>query len=237
MRRTVVVLVVSMLAVMGEARAQAVADQKLWLSGAAEIPLADAVRADLGGTLRAGADSGYDQFRIDTGLSFRASGYLGFAAGYSYMLRDGSPALDTADDTRHRLTGDVKLRARPGRLELSYRARLQLTTSEVDSTRLHLRNKVEVGYQASRRLTPFVAVEGIHLLDPVAEYRETRVYLGADVRLDKRFALTAYYLRQQETNVGRPEENNVLGLDLTYAVRRAGKDKGKGKGDRPVTTD
>ena len=225
MRRTVVVLVALIFVAVGEARAQAVADQKLWLSGAAEIPLTEAVRADVGGTLRAGADSGYDQLRLDTGLSFRASGYLGFAAGYSYMLRDGSPALDTVDDTRHRLTGDVKLRARPGRLELSYRARLQLTTSEVDSTRLHLRNKVAVGYQASKRLTPYLAFEGIHLLDPVAEYRESRFYLGVDVRVDRRFELGVYYLRQVETNVSRPEENHVLGLDLTYLVRRGGKAK------------
>ena len=79
-----------------------------------------------------------------------------------------------------------------------------------------VRNRFKIGVDLPRGLQPFAALELFYLLTPVSEYRETRFYLGLDWNLTSRLDLTAYYMNQKETNVQMPEENQVLGLGISY---------------------
>jgi len=211
-------------AAVGTADAQTVSDQKLWLEGTGEAELSEKSKLAVSSSLRSGADSGVDQFRIDAIFSYRANEYAAFAGRYYLMFRDGYAPLDTRDETRHRVAGDVNLRVQPARFELSYRLRLQYTTYQFDQDHFHLRNRFRAAYAATGRIAPYAALELIYLASPNAEYRETRVYLGVDWRIKKRLELGVYYMRQQETNVNTPEENDILGIGVTYTFHRHKKD-------------
>lgn len=219
MRRTLLVIVI--LLARGTASAQAVSDSKLWLEGTGEIDLSDAAQLAVSASIRSGVESGFDQLRGAARLSYRVTDYLAFAGGYTLISRDGYGPLDTLDETRHRLSGDVNLRVRPGQFDLSYRLRLQFTTYEFEDDHFNVRNRVRAGYRATKRVTPYAALELIYVMAPKAEYRETRFYLGVDWRVKKRIELGFFFMRQEETNVRTPERNSVLGVDLTYTFKRA----------------
>lgn len=217
----------------GTASAQTVSDQKLWLEGTGEAELGDRMKLSVSSSLRSGANSGVDQFRIDAGLGYRVNEYLAFAGRYYLMFRDGYARLDTRDETRNRLAGDVHLRVRPDRFELSYRLRLQYTTYQYDPNHFHIRNRFGAAYAVTKRVSPYAALELIYLASPNAEYRETRIYLGVDWRIKKRLELGAFYMRQMETNVNMPEENDILGIGLTYTFLRNKKNEAQVSGSDP----
>ena len=203
----------------GTADAQSVSDNKLWLSATGELDLTRATQLGLTASMRSGADSGLDQLRAEVELDHRVTDYLAVGGAYYLTSKDGNARLDTRDEVRHRLLGQGTLRLRRDRFELSYRLRLQFTTYEFDSDHFHVRNKFKAAVSATKHVTPYAALELIHLASPKAEYRETRFYLGVDWRFRKRTELGIYYLRQVETNVNTPELNNVIGIGITYTLR------------------
>jgi len=220
-----IVVIAIVIGTAASAAAQGVDDAKLWSEATGAVDVADNMRASVSEQLRSGADSGFDQARTELDLGIRANAYLSFAALYVLMLRDGDPRLDTFDETRHRFAGDVKVGWERDRLSLSNRVRLQYTTYEMDSDHVHLRDKIRAGYDVTKHVTPYAALELFVLLSPKGEYRETRWYLGVDWRAMKRLELGAFFLRQDETNVGTPEHNNILGLELTYLIHKIKKPK------------
>ena len=216
------------------AAAQAVDDQKSWTSVAAEADLTRLVRVGASEELRVGVDSGFDQARTGVEVGVRPLDYLSFGVLYLLIVSDGDPRLGSTDETRHRVAGEVTARYGPGRLALSNRARLQFTTHEGDD-RWEVRDKIRAGYEVVDDVMPYLALEVFYLIDPISEYRETRFYVGVDWKATKRIELGAFYLRQQETNVGSPEHNNVLGLEATFRIRRVkNKDKDKDKDEAPA---
>jgi hypothetical protein len=224
MRATIVAFLI--IGASGSAVAQPVDDNKLWSTATAEADVTRTLRLEASEELRTGSTSGFDEARTEVELGVRPTSYLGFAAVYVLIVADGDPRLGTADETRHRLAGDTSLRIERGRFGASNRVRLQYTTHEAEAGRTEIRDKIRAGYEVVDHVTPYAAVELFYLIDPKAEYRETRWLLGVDWRLNKRFELGAFYLRQDETNVQMPEHNNILGFELTYMVRRIKKGGG-----------
>jgi hypothetical protein len=202
------------------AAAQPVYDNKLWSSMNGEADLTDSARVSVSEELRTGGESGFDQARTEIDVGIRPSAYLGLAALYVLMLRDGDPRLGTADETRHRFAGSATVRYEIGRVSLSNRVRVQYTTYELEDDHVHVRDRIRAGYDVTKHVTPYAAFEAIYLLSPKQEYRESRIYLGVDWRVIKRLEVGAFYLRQAEANVQLPERNNIVGLELTYLVHK-----------------
>ena len=223
MRACVTVAIV--MATATTAAAQAVDDDKLWSEATGAVDVTDSTRASVSEQLRSGADSGFDQARTELTLGVRANPYLSFAGLYVLMLRDGDPRIGTVDETRHRIAGDAAVHYELDRLSLSNRVRLQYTTYQFDDDHIHVRDKIRGGFDATKHVTPYAALEFFYLLSPKSEYRETRFYLGVDWRVKKRLELGAFFLRQVETNVQMPEHNNILGLELSYLVYKIKKHK------------
>src|SRR5262245_54188005 len=219
------VIVAILMATATTAAAQAVDDEKLWSEATGAVDVTDSVRASVSEQLRSGADSGFDQARTELTLGMRANTYFSFAALYVLMLRDGDPRIGTVDETRHRIAGDASVRYELDRFTISNRVRLQYTTYEFDNDHIHLRDKIRGGYDVTKHVTPYAALELFYLLSPKSEYRETRFYLGVDWQVKKRLEVGAFFLRQVETNVQMPEHNNILGLELTYLVYQVKKHK------------
>lgn len=221
MRAYVVIAII--LASSAPAAAQAVDDTKLWLSGTGEADITENVQFGGSLELRSGSDSGFDQIRAGLEVGFKLHRYVGLDLFYVLMSRDGNAQLRTPDETRHRVGTDINLRYDTDRLTLGNRVRLQHTTYEFESDHDHIRDKVHAGYEVVKHVTPYVALEFIYLVNPKAEYRETRYYIGVDWHAAKRFDVGAYFMRQIETNVNIPEHNTVIGLEATYLFRKVKK--------------
>ena len=191
----------------GVARAQN-RDTRLWVGGGVDAGLGPRVRLAAEQELRVGADAGFDETHTEVGVRFSPLRWLRLGSFYRLAILDS--------ETRHRLGADGEGLLPLGRARLRYRLRLQATTRPADDTRVVVRNRVKVEVRATRRVEPFAAVEIHHQASPKAEYRELRLYLGADVRLRATLDLTAFYLYQDEANVAAAETNHVLGVGLVY---------------------
>ncbi len=221
MRAYVVIAII--IASTTQVAAQAVDDTKLWLSGTGEADITENTKFAGSLELRSGADSGFDQARAGLELGFKVNRYVGLDVFYVLISRDGNPRLQTPDETRHRIGTDFNLRYDTDRLTIGNRVRLQHTTYEFEADHDHIRDKVHAGYEVVKRVTPYVALELIYLVNPNAEYRETRYYAGVGWHAAKRLDVGAYLMRQIETNVNTPEHNTVFGLEATYLFRKVKK--------------
>jgi len=198
-----------LLARSGVAWAQTTTDEQLWIFGEGQAELTKKLRLDLEQQLRLDqAATGFDETFTELGLHYRLLKPLRVGGFYRAIFLDG--------ETRHRVGGDGEARVGFGRVELSYRLRLQYTTRD-QGGRTALRNRLKIAVDAPYGLVPFAAGELIYVFEK-SELREERLYLGVEFAVTKRTGLSAFYLLQNEINVNAPERNHVLGLGLTWTV-------------------
>lgn len=193
------------------AHAQAREDTQLWteVSGSAELSKSAEIGVEQ--ALRLGAEAGFERAHTDLELSYRWHDMVATAVHYRLLVYE--------NETRHRVAGDIDLRAELGRLQPSYRFRLQATGRENDDTLTVIRNQFELAYDAPKRLEPFVALELFHAVSPVSEFREHRISLGCEWGLTKRTDLSGFIRVLREHNVATPDEFLIFGLALSHSFR------------------
>ena len=190
-----------------------VSDEKVWAGFTGRVEVTPQLRLDAEQQVRVGTTDGFEKTFTELALRFSASRRLRLAARYRFAFVDGR-------GTWHRFAGDLQLRHRLGaHALLSYRLRLQ-TQSQDNGTRNYVRNKVEAGYEASKRLTPYGAAE-LHYLTSNSEFRELRLVAGVEYELTKKTALEFFYICQDEFNTGTPETNHILGIAVEHRFRKA----------------
>lgn len=94
----------------------------------------------------------------------------------------------------------------------------------------YARGRIKLESELTKRLTPFISYESFYRMYVVTEFRTTsntggdfkaefrtnRYTAGLAYKIDKRFALSAFYRREIEINVKNPETQTIGGLMLTY---------------------
>lgn len=191
----------------------------------ARIDLSRPVRLDLEHEERLGSADGFEKRVTEIELRVDVHDMLQLAGSYRLSV--------TAEDgVWHRASGDAKASYEVARLSFAYRLRLQ-SSYRPDGTVSMLRNKIGASYELGKRVEPFAAFES-HYSRTNSEFRENRLVLGSEVRLSKRIELEAYYMYQNEFNKRIPERNHVLGLGLSFRLRKAKKSKEGSGGTPPV---
>ncbi len=203
----VLVAATALLLLAGPAAAQTT-DAKLWISGGADVDVGRRVELRAEQELRVGADSAFDRTHTEVAARLRVKRWLRLGALYRLIIMDS--------ETRHRVTGESELIATPGRFRLALRSRLQVTTRPGNDTQVLVRNRGKLELRAGKRARPFAAIELHHQLSPTGEFREVRVYLGLEWQLTERLDVEGFYLYQEESNVGNPETNHVVGFGAVY---------------------
>lgn len=197
------------------ALAQTQQDTQLWASVEGQAEVSPRLQLEVEQEIRLGSSAGFDETFTNISGRYDFTDHFAVGAHYRLILRE--------DETRHRVGGDFRAKTRFGRLEPSYRMRLQATSRPNDDTLVPIRHRVQLAIDLPRKLEPFFGAELQFMLSPVSEYRERRFFVGVGWRATKRISLEASYLNLAESNVGQPDSFHVFGVSMSYQVREAKK--------------
>jgi len=138
---------------------------------------------------------------------------------------------DNTFSNRHRLMWDASFKYKIKKISLSYRHRLQVEAKNIQSSELghvpewYSRNKVEIGYQATKKINPYLAIEmRFQLADPrlITAYHQwdrIRYQLGIDYKLNNFSKMGAYYLIQRLFNVTSNENLYITGIEYSMSLK------------------
>ena len=128
-------------------------DIEFWSGANVKYDLSKKFRIDLEEQLR--LDNNITQFKTvftQLGVRYRLHRYIRIGTAYRFIIR--------SNEIRHRISGDIIFRYRKKKfpLRVNYRIRLQKTFQN-NTSRNYLRNKLRVGYNATRLVDPYIAGE------------------------------------------------------------------------------
>jgi len=138
---------------------------------------------------------------------------------------------DNTFSNRHRLMWDASIKYKIKKISLSYRHRLQVEAKNIQSSELghvpewYSRNKIEIGYQATKKINPYIAIEmRFQLADPrlISAYHQwdrIRYQFGIDYKLNGFSKVGVYYLMQRLFNVPSDENLYITGLEYSMSLK------------------
>ena len=208
--------IIALVSIPGTALAQS--EAQVWSSASLEGDLSDSVELGVEQHLRFDDNSSrFGSVLTDLGLSYEAIDWLRLGAGYRFgYQRDGSGDLVI----RHRFHGQGEFRLEPAEpVRLSLRTRWQEQVRD-SGLRHKLRNRFEVGWKATKDLTPSASVEIFHRVgggDGVV-FETLRLTLGAGYEIGKRNEVGAFYRYEQPQDEPLDPTLHILGLEYGYTL-------------------
>ncbi len=195
---------------------QTITDNQLWSGASAKLKLNKKFSISLAEQFRFKNNISTKKLSFtEMGIKYKLNKHFSFATKYRYV------AIPIKKNKR-RISFDVyySWKKKNFPLSLKYRFRLQ-DTKKFNSTKQkadYLRNKLTLGYNASKLVDPFIAYELYFRFDNKNEFRAKRFTFGLAWRLNKRINLTTYYRIQKDINVKKPEKLNIIGLNFAYNI-------------------
>jgi hypothetical protein len=161
------------------------------------------------------------------GLTYKLNDYLKFSAVYRFIDKHKD---DFTWGVRHRIYFDAAVKIKPGKFNLSYRARYQVEWRGAGYEQIHgnvpeiyLRNLFKIGYKLNDSWEPYVGSEiRFQIQNPRIPYHDgfdrTRFMGGLNYEVNKLHVFGLYFLIQKEWNVINPETLNILGIEYTFNI-------------------
>lgn len=168
-------------------------------------------------------------FYTNLGIEYKANKY--FKTSLVYRWIDKYMDEDRFS-FRHRLMWDATVKYPYKKLSLSYRHRLQVEGRNFQSSdagkipEWYSRNKFELGYDITKKLSPYVSGEFRYQLhDPRSiesehTWHRTRWAFGVDYQYSPKSKFGIYYLIQREYNVSTPENLYITGLEYALSLKK-----------------
>ena len=158
----------------------------------------------------------------DLGLMHKWNKY--FSAGIFYRFIE-KRNLDASYSTRHRFYADASGKYKTGRWSVSLRERVQSQVKDYyssESGRIpewYLRSKLSLKVELTRKIIPYAGVELFYQLSNRKgnELDNVRYSAGTEYRFNKRHAIDAGYLIQQEFHVKNPVTDFVTCLSYNFS--------------------
>lgn len=164
-------------------------------------------------------------FYTDIGLAIKPLGFMKFSFSYRSIQK---ARIDETFSFRHRLTLDLILKKKFGKIIPSFRQRIQMQLRNVysgENGRLpewYARERVEIKYDLDLPIKPFAAVELRYQLKDPREmglngtWDRIRYSFGLDYKLNSKNQLSFYYLMQR--GLYNATSNNLFITGISYTV-------------------
>jgi hypothetical protein len=168
-----------------------------------------------------------DQFFTNAGVSYKPNKFLKFSVVYRFISKSRD---DKPYSNRHRLYFDAAVKKKFYDFSFNYRARVQGQLRDIYSSdeggkvpETFMRHKIGVDYQY-KKFTPNIAAEfffqfndpGFHYGDNL--WDRTRLSIGCDYEINKRYSAGLFYLFQHDFNVNAAEDNFILGVQFGISL-------------------
>ena len=207
---------------------QAINDAGLWASLNLEKKVSKRLEFVLTQSIRIKENySSVNLFYTDIGMGIKPFGFMKVVFSYRAIQK---ARLDETYSFRHRLTMDVVLKRKFGRVVTSFRQRLQTQVSNVYSSETGklpewlAREKLEIKYDLDKPIEPYVSVElRYQLKDPKnmpfnGTWNRVRYTFGLDYKLNDKNAFSLYYIIQRGFNIPEPQNLYITGIAYTLSL-------------------
>ncbi len=173
-------------------------------------------------------------FYTNLGVEYKANKYFKTSLVYRWIDKYQD---DNTFSYRHRLMWDATIKYPYKKFTVSYRHRLQIESRNLQSSESgkvpewYSRNKFEISYDATKKLSPYFSAEFRYQLhDPRsiesdATWHRTRWTGGIDYQFSSKSKFGVYYLIQREWNVVAPENLYITGLEYALSLKKKAKSK------------
>ncbi len=186
---------------------------ELWSGYTLKYTIHKSLRAEAEQQFRTG--DGLQNLRaafLEGGLRYEITDYLHIKPQLRYTIRNKD-----RNEFRMSLDANLSWNFKKWNLRPGYRFRFQNTTVNYTGQNLTLlRNQLELEYNLSKLVDPYLEYENFYRLNDKNEVRTHRYTLGAKWRLNKHTDLKTYLRRDNEVNVKDPEEENIIGMELSF---------------------
>ena len=171
--------------------------------------------------------SQHNLFYTDLGASFKPVKMLKFSLSYRTIQKFQE---ENTISFRNRITFDILLKQKFGKLVFSYRQRIQSEYRNVYSSELgaipewYTRSKLSIKYDTDKKLTPYVSAEYRYQINNPRSVESNKLWhrqryqVGFDYKKSERNTFGVYYLIQREWNVSAPQSLYILGLEYTISL-------------------
>jgi hypothetical protein len=164
-----------------------------------------------------------DESFADIGMEYKKKRY---SVGILYRFtNDNNP--EKGYDLAHRFGIQFSLKQDWKRFDFSLRNRLQaeytnpFTSENGLISQDYLRSRMKAAYNIKGiPLKPYASVEyyfGLKTYKP-SEAERSRTIVGADYKVTDRQQISMFYVYQNEVNVNRPLNKNILGIEYSYKL-------------------
>ena len=150
----------------------------------------------------------------DLGVKYKLSKNIDFKLGYRYSIRPGSNSKN-----RINLDFNYDFKKKGSPFSFSNRVRFQFArTSNSGKTESFLREQIQMGYNLSKLVDPFVSFE-IFFKFGNNEFRNLRSSIGFDWKISKHWSASTFYILQREIFVGSPTRDHIFGISGKYDMK------------------
>jgi hypothetical protein len=198
-------------------------DVELWVGPVIRVSFLKRFRAEIEQQVRFHENiSAYDFTLTELGLRTKIIKGLYFKTSYrySFMSADSSrPADEEYDEQRYKVDLSYGRTLFKSDLSFDFRTRFEDTRVNISGTKYtYWRNKLELSYNLSKLVDPFISAEVFYRFNQKNEIRKYRYTLGADWRISHSFDLSTYFHYQQQVHVKNPTRKIIAGLSLTFDI-------------------
>jgi len=200
-------------------------DAELWTGVSLEKNLAKNLEISFEEQLR--LDRNYSSTKVwlhEVGMAYRLNKHLRFRGQYRYSPRREQQGYTYRNV--HRYSLDISLRYKKKPFIFNVRNRFQSTYSWYDARAENVapllgytyRLKPYVAFDLDKFFQRYIGMEVYYPLNPTdpQPVSNLRMFVGADIELNKYSELTVFYMFQQEQYEANPETDYILGLK--YAI-------------------
>jgi hypothetical protein len=166
--------------------------------------------------------SKYDYTFSELGLRYKVFKYLELKAVFRQSFlppAESGSGISDSDKSRLCFAAGTGTELFNTGVNLGYRLMYQDSWENSSlKTSQYIRNRINVDYNLSKLVDPYIDWESYFRLDGKNEFRQNRYTVGLNWRILKQLNLDTYYRYQKEINVKNPEADFILGLGLIYSI-------------------
>lgn len=213
MRKILILLLCSPLI----ANAQVDHDTELWTGTAFQIKTSKKLKWTIAPEVRLNNNiSTVKSVFSDIGLRIKLSKMWSLKNGFRYTFKPLS------GDHRFRTNLDFLVSLKKKKKKLSFRNRLRGQVSygiQSGNFDPYLREQILFGYNLSKLVDPYCSAE-IFFKFRSMEFRQFRLCLGADWKIQKWWSVSTFYIYQREIFNANPDGQHVFGLNNTFSFKK-----------------
>lgn len=189
------------------------ADYELWTGASLKFKLSKKLNLSVAEQVRFNDTiSSVKKSFTEIGLKYKIANGFSLKGNYRLIVPPGKTILH-----RIAIDGNYSWKKKGYPLSVNYRLRLQ---HQFGKQRTYMRNKVKLDYNLTKLVDPFVAYEVFFRFNGKNEFRVSRLTVGLDWKITKKFEVSTFYRLQDDIFIKSPERQHVLGLVLAYKFKR-----------------